>query len=367
MQMPPLPASRASTSSGTLRGWSDTARAEECEKITGARGDVQRLPHHVGADVAEVDEHADAVHLGHDLATEVGEARRAPARRWRSRPRARCRCGSASGSARRAGAASAACRATRRSGARPRRPSGWRSGPGCQARSTSSTVVASASWSAYRSIMVWPASICSRVAVTAASPVSVGRHEHRPELRPDSPGPQPRQVGVRPEAAAGVAVGELQPVEVVADLLRAAHSRSLWPSTTGCSCSSSSTHPGAGALAARALRPTRPPGSAPIACALTVSLAPLPDPASAFTGVIPSPRRPRRRVGSEGAARLEHLVGEDGRRERALAHALVEYGVEQVVEGDQLLQLGLLGVQLEVTAVGVRRGRGRGRSGAARW
>ena len=36
MQTPPLPASRASTSSGTLRGWSHTARAEECEKITGA-------------------------------------------------------------------------------------------------------------------------------------------------------------------------------------------------------------------------------------------------------------------------------------------------------------------------------------------
>ncbi len=36
MQMPPLPASRARTSSGTLRGWSVTARAEEWEKITGA-------------------------------------------------------------------------------------------------------------------------------------------------------------------------------------------------------------------------------------------------------------------------------------------------------------------------------------------
>ena len=34
--MPPLAGSRASTSSGMLRGWSQTARAEECEKITGA-------------------------------------------------------------------------------------------------------------------------------------------------------------------------------------------------------------------------------------------------------------------------------------------------------------------------------------------
>ena len=33
---PPLAGSRSSTSSGMLRGWSQTARAEECEKITGA-------------------------------------------------------------------------------------------------------------------------------------------------------------------------------------------------------------------------------------------------------------------------------------------------------------------------------------------
>ena len=32
---PPFFGSRASTSSGTLRGWSVTARAEECEKMTG--------------------------------------------------------------------------------------------------------------------------------------------------------------------------------------------------------------------------------------------------------------------------------------------------------------------------------------------
>lgn len=33
---PPLAGSWASTSSGMLRGWSCTAREEECEKITGA-------------------------------------------------------------------------------------------------------------------------------------------------------------------------------------------------------------------------------------------------------------------------------------------------------------------------------------------
>ena len=36
MHTPPLTASRRSTSSGTLRGLSQTARALECEKITGA-------------------------------------------------------------------------------------------------------------------------------------------------------------------------------------------------------------------------------------------------------------------------------------------------------------------------------------------
>jgi hypothetical protein len=37
MHTPPFPASRLSTSSGTLRGLSQRASAEECEKITGAR------------------------------------------------------------------------------------------------------------------------------------------------------------------------------------------------------------------------------------------------------------------------------------------------------------------------------------------
>ena len=40
MHTPPLPGSRASTSSGTLRGWSHSTRADECEKITGASAAV---------------------------------------------------------------------------------------------------------------------------------------------------------------------------------------------------------------------------------------------------------------------------------------------------------------------------------------
>ena len=36
MTTPPFAASSFNTSSGTLRGWSSSARADECEKITGA-------------------------------------------------------------------------------------------------------------------------------------------------------------------------------------------------------------------------------------------------------------------------------------------------------------------------------------------
>ena len=113
MQTPPLPASRASTSSGTLRGWSHTRPRRGVREHDRHGGDVERLAHHVGAHVAEVDEHADPVHLGDDLTAEVGEPAEHRLVGGRVGPRARCRCGSGSGSARRAGAASAACRATR--------------------------------------------------------------------------------------------------------------------------------------------------------------------------------------------------------------------------------------------------------------
>ena len=61
-------------SSGTLRGWSASARALEWEKMTGARLTFERVAHRVVADVAEVDEHAEPVHLAHDGAAEGGEA-----------------------------------------------------------------------------------------------------------------------------------------------------------------------------------------------------------------------------------------------------------------------------------------------------
>ena len=108
---------------------SQTARAEECENITGTSL-TRRASRMVSADdVGEVDEHADPVHLAHHLARRTARARRAPARPWPSRPRRRCRCGSGSGSGRRARAAAAAWPGSSRSSGRPRRPSARRSVP----------------------------------------------------------------------------------------------------------------------------------------------------------------------------------------------------------------------------------------------
>ena len=74
MHTPPLTASRASTSSGTLRGLSVSARALEWEKITGGRATSRAAFIVRDGDVRQVDEHAEALHLGHDLAAEVGQA-----------------------------------------------------------------------------------------------------------------------------------------------------------------------------------------------------------------------------------------------------------------------------------------------------
>ena len=70
MHTPPLAASRRSTSSGTLRGLSISARAEEWEKITGARADVEGVVHRGDGHVGQVDEHAEALHLRHDVTAE---------------------------------------------------------------------------------------------------------------------------------------------------------------------------------------------------------------------------------------------------------------------------------------------------------
>ena len=172
MHTPPLPASDASTSSGTLRGWSQTARAELWLKITGAVVTVERVAHHVGGDVREVDEHAEPVHLADHVAAEVGEPAEHRLVGRGVGPRARSRCGSASCSARRGRASSAACRARSRSSGRPPCRSARRSGPPRSAASTSSAVRHRARSSGNASTRRCTKSICSRVAVTASSPVS---------------------------------------------------------------------------------------------------------------------------------------------------------------------------------------------------
>ena len=88
MTTPPLAGSAASTSSGTSRTWSVSARHDECEKITGARETSSASRMVVGGDVRDVDQHADPVHLPDHLPAEVGEPADARARRWPRRPRA---------------------------------------------------------------------------------------------------------------------------------------------------------------------------------------------------------------------------------------------------------------------------------------
>ena len=71
MQTPPPAAIRSSTSSGTLRGLSVTARAELWLKITGASATSSAAAHRVGGDVGQVDHHPDPVHLPDHLAAEL--------------------------------------------------------------------------------------------------------------------------------------------------------------------------------------------------------------------------------------------------------------------------------------------------------
>ena len=88
MTMPPLAASVVEHVVGRVRTWSDTARHDECEKITGARDDSRASRIVVGGDVGDVDQHADPVHLGAPPRDRTSTARRRPARRWRRRPTA---------------------------------------------------------------------------------------------------------------------------------------------------------------------------------------------------------------------------------------------------------------------------------------
>ena len=68
------PGSSASTSSGMLRGWSHTARAEECEKITGASLTRSASRMVDAATCERSTSMPSAVHLPHDLLAEAREA-----------------------------------------------------------------------------------------------------------------------------------------------------------------------------------------------------------------------------------------------------------------------------------------------------
>ena len=79
------------------------------------------------------------------------------------------------------------------------------------------------------------ASTCSSVAVTAASPASVAGTNTDQNCAPTPPArSRGRSVWV-PSAAADLGVGQVEPVEVVVDRSAPPTSRSLCPSTTGCS------------------------------------------------------------------------------------------------------------------------------------
>ena len=237
MQTPPLPASRASTSSGTLRGWSQTARALEWEKITGASaassasrmvaGDtwdrstsmpsrcISRTtsrpnsvsPPACGSSVAESAQRTLALWVSvmyrtpsaysmrstpseHAMAVPAfgADQRRHPARRRRSAPR-------------------------RRRSARAPGPAG----SGAIIRRTRS--------------------ICSSTVVTAASPGERGRHVHRPELGAHPARREPGQVGV----GARDRLGQVH-APGIRGPSRSAQGRSLCPSTSGNRRSRSRAH-----------------------------------------------------------------------------------------------------------------------------
>ena len=70
MITPPFFGSIASTSSGTLRGISQTSREATVRKDHRRLGDADRFAHGVGRGMRQVDQHAEPVHLAHDLLAE---------------------------------------------------------------------------------------------------------------------------------------------------------------------------------------------------------------------------------------------------------------------------------------------------------
>ena len=117
---PPFFGSCRRMSSGTLRGTSVSARARRVREDHRRRRHAERVRHRSPARrVTEVDEHAEPVHLAHDLLAERREAVELRRVGRRVGPRHVERCASASCSARRADATCAASRASCRSSGRP--------------------------------------------------------------------------------------------------------------------------------------------------------------------------------------------------------------------------------------------------------
>ena len=143
-----------------------------------------RVGHRVGRDVAEVDEHAQPVHLAHDLLAERRQPVRASARRSPNRPRARSCCGSASCSPRR-GVHHAQRRERRVDRVSALHADHRRDLARLEARSTSSAVRASASRPDTSRPCVDDVDLLERRASPPLSPAG-GRDVDRPELPADA-------------------------------------------------------------------------------------------------------------------------------------------------------------------------------------
>ena len=172
MQTPPCVLSRARTSSGTLRGWSQTARAEECEKITGASL-VSRAARMVSAETCERSTSMPSRFISRTTSwpnavsppargTSVAESAQGTLSLWvsvRYRTPSACSMRSVPSEEPMEWPPSAPMREAIR--------------PADQAASISARVRAGAKSAAYRRSMARTKSTCSKVAVTAASPCKV--------------------------------------------------------------------------------------------------------------------------------------------------------------------------------------------------
>ena len=184
-----------STSSGTLRRWSTSARAEEWLKITGAEDVSSASPHRGRRDVREVDEHAERVHLAHDVAAEVGQPAALRLVGGRVRPRqvvvVRQRHVAHAERVQHAQHGERAVDAVPALGAEQRRDPAL----GVGALDIGRRRAPASSRSGWCATIRSTKSICSSVAVTARVAGQIARHVHRPELPADSAVDEPDEIG----------------------------------------------------------------------------------------------------------------------------------------------------------------------------